>query len=69
MALVYDHLLTFDREVELFWKGKVNTATVLFFLNRYIVLGFNTYALANSSIPVSDVVGSFESMVFQSAIG
>ena len=55
--VIYEYAITIGKETRLFWGKKVTGAAVLFFLNRYIVLGFNTYALANSSIPVSDVVG------------
>ena len=58
MVVIYEYAITIGKETRLFWGKKVTGAAVLFFLNRYIVLGFNTYALANSSIPVSDVVGS-----------
>ncbi|KAM5539494.1 hypothetical protein V8D89_006946 [Ganoderma adspersum] len=38
-ALVgYDCLLTVRRESRLFWKRRVNTASILFFVNRYIAL-------------------------------
>ena len=38
-ALVgYDYLLTVRRESRLFWKRRVNTASILFFVNRYIAL-------------------------------
>ncbi|TDL23328.1 hypothetical protein BD410DRAFT_787676 [Rickenella mellea] len=33
--LVYDHLLTFDEEVEYVWKGRKGPVIYLFFLNRY----------------------------------
>ena len=36
--LVYEFLITFGQEVQLFWKGKWSGATILFFLNRYITL-------------------------------
>ena len=35
---MYEYLITFSVEVELFWTKKFNGATVLFFLNRYLVL-------------------------------
>ncbi|KAI1794911.1 hypothetical protein LXA43DRAFT_93312 [Ganoderma leucocontextum] len=34
----YDYLLTVGRESRLFWKRKVNTASILFFVNRYLAL-------------------------------
>ena len=35
---IYEFLITFDSEVELFWKGRFSGATVLFLANRYIFL-------------------------------
>ncbi|KAF8164784.1 hypothetical protein B0H34DRAFT_212451 [Crassisporium funariophilum] len=34
--VIYDHVLTFPREVERIWKQRITGATVLFLLNRYI---------------------------------
>ncbi|KAI0765607.1 hypothetical protein BD413DRAFT_574050 [Trametes elegans] len=36
--LVYEYLITLDREVALFWRRRVTGASVLFFTNRYLVL-------------------------------
>lgn len=36
--LVYDYLLTFGREVELYWKMKPTGASVLFAFNRYLTI-------------------------------
>ncbi|RPD56460.1 hypothetical protein L227DRAFT_614597 [Lentinus tigrinus ALCF2SS1-6] len=36
--VLYDQLLTFDRELRLVWRRKVTGATVLFVLNRYLLL-------------------------------
>lgn len=35
---IYDVLLTFDVEVEFFWKGPFTGATALFLSNRYLAL-------------------------------
>ncbi|RPD65618.1 hypothetical protein L226DRAFT_567173 [Lentinus tigrinus ALCF2SS1-7] len=35
---VYDYIITFDREVELFWNGKRSGAAAIFILNRYLPL-------------------------------
>ncbi|RPD57173.1 hypothetical protein L227DRAFT_613789 [Lentinus tigrinus ALCF2SS1-6] len=59
VVVIYEYSITVGREVRLFWGKKITGAAILFFLNRYIVLGFNTYALANSSIPVSDVIAQY----------
>ena len=36
--VAFEYLITFDQEVNLFWKRKITGATILFFFNRYIVL-------------------------------
>ena len=35
---MYEYVITFDREVQLFWRGKWTGASILFFLNRYLGL-------------------------------
>lgn len=54
--LVYEYMITFQLEVDLFWKTKVTGAVVLFFLNRYIVL-------VTSLLAVSGVVIDFTASV------
>jgi len=40
-VLIWDHIITFDREVEYIWPAKKNLLIYLFFLNRYLTpLGF-----------------------------
>ncbi|KIM42726.1 hypothetical protein M413DRAFT_122450 [Hebeloma cylindrosporum] len=36
VMLVYDHMLTFDQEVNRIWRQKLSGASVLFLINRYI---------------------------------
>lgn len=36
-ALVYDHLLTLDQEINLIWRGRPGFVSTIFLLNRYIV--------------------------------
>ncbi|KAH9897340.1 uncharacterized protein BXZ73DRAFT_85824 [Epithele typhae] len=38
VILIFDHLLTFGREVNFFWNRRVSGPTVLFILNRYLAL-------------------------------
>jgi hypothetical protein len=35
--LVYDHIITFQREIELVWRARASPSKFLFLLNRYIV--------------------------------
>ena len=36
--LLYEYIVTFDLEIDLFWKQKITMASVLFGLNRYLPL-------------------------------
>ncbi len=45
VLLLYDTLITLDREINWFWSGRITGASILLFTNRYIslawiVLGF-----------------------------
>lgn len=64
VIILYEYIITIGKEVQLFWNRKVTGASVLFFLNRYIVLGLNLYALPVTSIPVSDGVRQTTSVLF-----
>ncbi|KAI1791856.1 hypothetical protein LXA43DRAFT_1094197 [Ganoderma leucocontextum] len=44
--LIYDYVITFHREVNLFWTHKYTGASVLFFANRYVTLVWNIMGLA-----------------------
>lgn len=45
---MYDYLVTFGREVELFWTRKFSGATILFLANKYISLVNHLFDLALS---------------------
>ncbi|PIL22801.1 hypothetical protein GSI_15496 [Ganoderma sinense ZZ0214-1] len=55
--IVYDYLLTVRRESLLFWKRRVNAASILFFANRYFALlyyvGLAYYRCLSLPYPVS----------------
>ncbi len=36
--LTYEYLITFDREVKLFWKRAITGSSILFIVNRYLPL-------------------------------
>lgn len=38
VLLVYEYIITFDKEVELFWRGSMTRASALFLFNRYLSL-------------------------------
>ncbi|KAI0343846.1 hypothetical protein BDW22DRAFT_1428373 [Trametopsis cervina] len=48
-ALIYDHLMTLDLEIELIWRARSGFVSIVFLLNRYIVpmmLIVDTYELS-----------------------
>ncbi|KAL4246673.1 hypothetical protein ABKN59_008876 [Abortiporus biennis] len=49
--LVFDHIITFDQEVERIWKRKRNVASVLFVVNRIGALLFSTTMMWNTFGP------------------
>ncbi len=53
VLLIYDTLLTFSHEVDLFWKGKMTGARILFHANRYISLFYTISGLIELA-PFSD---------------
>ena len=38
--IVYEYILTFTQEVELLWRRKFTGATLLFLVNRYLLLAY-----------------------------
>ncbi|KAL5527746.1 hypothetical protein ACEPAG_6547 [Sanghuangporus baumii] len=51
---LYEYAITLDREIEAFWKRRLTFATVLWFLNRYILL-FSTFpTVVGFHYPYSD---------------
>ena len=62
---MYEFTVTFNKEVELFWKRKITLSSVLFLLNRYLPLIVNMiYApwplsLSPKTQAVSDMSHSF----------
>ncbi|KAI0765625.1 hypothetical protein BD413DRAFT_637664 [Trametes elegans] len=55
VLIVYEYIITFDQEVELFWRPKMTGATALFLSNRYLPL--LSYILVMCEyIPMTDSV-------------
>ena len=53
--VIYEYVITFGEEVELFWKKKFTGATALFVLNRYLLMldyVFNIGTIERSSASV-----------------
>ncbi|KAJ3554284.1 hypothetical protein NM688_g3188 [Phlebia brevispora] len=40
ILVAYDHLLTLSQEIELFWSRRFTATSLLFFLNRYLLLSY-----------------------------
>ena len=57
--LAYEYMITFDREVNLFWRQKITMASILFGINRYLPLAVTIinlpYSVPNISFLVSPV--------------
>ena len=53
---VFEYLLTLTAEIKLFWGGRLSTATVLFFLNRYLNLaGLWVLVLPRIAVQITSV--------------
>ncbi|KAI0708036.1 hypothetical protein C8Q76DRAFT_800315 [Earliella scabrosa] len=55
---IYEHLITFDSEVRLVWRRKVTGATVLFMLNKYLLLLRFLIVLTSYDITTTEVSDS-----------
>ena len=53
--VIYEYLVTFSTEIQLFWAGEVTGASVLFFVNRYMQLVYILLGLFRMS-PVINTV-------------
>ena len=38
VLILFEHLITIDREIDIFWKPKLSGAAALFLTNRYLIL-------------------------------
>ena len=56
VLLFYDYILTFDKEVGLFWKKKISGASLLFFCNRYLTLLTQMFDMVQFTTDMSDEV-------------
>ena len=48
VLIFYEHLITADREIDLFWKRKFSGAAALFLTNRYLILVYSALSLVAS---------------------
>ena len=54
--ILYEYLITFDLEVQLFWKRQLTGAGILFLLNRYLLLTNVLFAISPALPQVSHVM-------------
>ena len=45
VLVIFEYLVTFSSEVQLFWAGEVTGASVLFYVNRYMLLVYTLFGL------------------------
>lgn len=50
VLVLYEHAITLDQEIYLFWKSKPNGAAILFFLNRYVYTVYSVLRFPESSV-------------------
>ena len=48
VLIAFEHLITTDREIDLFWKPKFSGAAALFLTNRYLILVYSALGLVGS---------------------
>ncbi|KAI0754063.1 hypothetical protein C8Q80DRAFT_1265773 [Daedaleopsis nitida] len=56
--VIYEYIITFGREVELFWHGRFTGAAALFYFNRYLNVVSNFYGLMQN-VQTRDAVDCF----------
>lgn len=53
--MFYEYIITLDEEIDIVWKRRWNAATVLFMVNRYLMVVYNA---AGNVIPTTAGVRS-----------
>ena len=48
VLVFFEHLITADREIDLFWKHKFSVPAALFLTNRYLILVLSTLSLVDN---------------------
>ena len=48
VIIFFEHLITIDREIDLFWKRKFSGAAALLLTNRYFILVYSALPLVTS---------------------
>ncbi|KAG2362082.1 hypothetical protein BDR07DRAFT_1074789 [Suillus spraguei] len=52
--LVYDHIVTLQKEITFIWRRPKALSATLFLLNRYVALLGNVISLCIAFLPISD---------------
>ena len=47
VLIFFEHIITVDREIDLFWKHKFSVPAALFLTNRYLILVYSALNLVN----------------------
>ena len=63
VLVIYEYIITFSTEVQLFWAGEVTGASVLFFVNRYMLLVYTLFGLLQFSPVIGTVSVSLRKFV------
>ena len=63
--LIYEFVVTFDREVACFWTGKWNGASLLFFANKWVSVTLSVMTLSRFAHFPSDKVSNINAYLGQ----
>ncbi|KAI0774589.1 hypothetical protein C8Q74DRAFT_1199632 [Fomes fomentarius] len=64
--LTYEYLITFDREVKLFWKRAITGSSILFIVNRYLPLVCTALGIRSSDPTTNKVIASCAALYYMS---
>ena len=56
VVVMYEYLITLGQELNLFWRGKITGAQVLFVINRYLNIAVVMWQFASTFVTYSDEV-------------
>ena len=61
VLVFFEHLITADREIDLFWKNKFSVPAALFLTNRYLILVYCALLVGDLDTSVSAQVSQADS--------
>ena len=62
--VVYEYLVTFSNEVQLFWGRDITGASILFFINRYMMLFYAIFSLPTGGLLAGTKTVSLDVEIF-----